>query len=95
MSDKCWLNKKMEDGDRWKMCCCKCLFHKKVNTHCTTILNMKELRKTHKDIGCVCGIQIDWACVPPDFGDIVFTHWGEHGCGCEMFTERKSDDPTP
>ena len=62
-------------------CCCNCAHHLPVMTHCANVLKRGE----HTN-GCICDIQIDWACVPPEGFNCVYTYSGEHGI-CEMWRD--------
>lgn len=72
-------------------CCCNCVYHRPIHFHCCTEPKPTEEQKKasgHDGGRCVCGVIKGWACVGPD-SERVYDNWGEHSCGCELYTERE------
>jgi hypothetical protein len=94
MSD-CYIGKEPFET----MCCCNCRHYVKVCLHCNGDFMMLTRDKFGKDAGCICNIQIAWACAIPTtlYGHeehskgehSVINLFGlhEHECGCEMYDQ--------
>jgi hypothetical protein len=62
-------------------CCCNCVNLRAVHYHCGTT------PKPEGGKGCVCGVQMGWACAIPG-RDRIYHNWPQHSGGCELYTAR-------